>query len=75
MELLLLILIAPALWLLFLPRRVARRIGQFPMIKPAVVGAILLVGWAMLSGLRGTDPPAPAWDYARGDTALRAMLD
>lgn len=73
MEVLLLILIVPALWLFFLPRRVLRRAGQLPMIKPAIVGAIVLVGWAMVSGINRE--PAPEADYARSDGQLRALLE
>ena len=74
MEILLLILIVPAVWLFFLPQRVLRRAGQLPMVKPAIVGAIVLVGWAMLVGLRDEPSPKHA-DYAQSDAQLRALLE
>jgi hypothetical protein len=73
MEFLLLILVVPAVWLFFLPSRVLRRAGQLPMIKPAIVGAIVLVGWAMLTGFNAE--PAAEADYARSDSQLRALLE
>ena len=73
MEFLLLILIVPVVWLVFLPNRVLRRAGQLPMIKPAIVGAVVLVGWAMLSGLN-REAPTHA-NYAESDAQLRALLE
>lgn len=89
MEYLLLLLLVPILWLLFVPRRVLQRAGEWPLFKPAIVGAVVLLGWVLFAGFQrdpadlSSVPDAnlpierrvnQTQDYARGDDQLRMML-
>jgi hypothetical protein len=89
MEYLLLLFVVPVLWLLFVPRRVLNRAGDWPLFKPAIVGVVVLLGWMLyagfnrdpadLSAVPDADKPIErrvnqTQDYARGDDQLRMML-
>jgi hypothetical protein len=75
--------------LLLLPRqRGSFAVG--PLVKPAIVGGVLLAGWLAYSALSVAPRPTPdaladssvpherrtdqTMDYAAGDEALRALL-
>lgn len=86
MEYLLLPLIVVAAWLLFAPKRMLRRAGDWPLFKPALVGVVALIGWMAVTSLMGTPRGGNGADvpierrtdqtqiYARGDDQLRALL-
>jgi hypothetical protein len=73
MELMLLLLAVPVLWLMLLPVRVVGRVRRLPFMSAGFVTALLIAGWLTLTVLNGKSPN-PA-DYASGDAALRAMLE
>jgi hypothetical protein len=77
--------------LFFLFPRASRRPGPWLMlIKPAILGAVVIAGWIAVTTLGGGPPTAidpvetasipherrtdQTMDYARGDEALRALL-
>lgn len=71
MELLLLLLLLPAFWLIMLPRRL---VGVARRHRFALAGIALLL---LAGGWLGTNyftPHPRAIDYAEGDQALREML-
>jgi hypothetical protein len=72
-ELLLLLLAVPILWLLLLPARVVGRARKLPLAGPGVLAIIVVAGWFTYGALQGER--TEAGDYAPGDTALRAILD
>ena len=72
MDLLLLLLAVPLLWLLLLPARLLRRLGKQPMIGPIVLAGLLVAGWAIFAT---GDGDTRRVSYAEGDTQLRAMLE
>lgn len=72
MELLLLLLAVPILWVALWPARALGRIRRHPMAGAGIVALLLVSGWIAFGVLW---PPPPAADYASGDVQLRAMLD
>jgi hypothetical protein len=58
MEILLLILAVPVLWLMLTPRRLLRRASDWPLLKPMIVGAVVLAGWMLVTVMQG--PPHTA---------------
>jgi hypothetical protein len=71
MELLLLLLLIAAVWLMVLPWRVAHTVRRYRMTTAAALTAIALAGLLLLRLGQPAEPPA---DYAIGDATLRAML-
>ncbi len=73
MELLVLLLLIPIAWLLFLPARLAGALRRHRGAGIAVLAVVLVGGWLVLHALN----PAPEarTDYAAGDAALRALLE
>jgi hypothetical protein len=65
MELLLLLLGVPLLWLLSWP---ARLLGRNRIAGFGLIGLLLVGGWVMLR------PPHHADDYAAAEPALRALI-
>ncbi len=71
-------------------RRKAKKPAVSPLVKPAIVGVVALLGVMLFVGLRGNDPADlsavpdadlpierrvnQTQDYARGDDQLRTML-
>jgi hypothetical protein len=70
MELLLLLLLIAAVWLMVLPWRVAHTVRRHRMTTAGALTAIALAGLLLRLG-QPAEPPA---DYAIGDATLRAML-
>lgn len=71
MELLLLLLAVPLIWLLLLPARLMRRVGNLPVLGPILLAGVLVVGWALFVAAGGD---TKLGNYTSGDTQLRAML-
>jgi hypothetical protein len=72
MELLLLLLLLPLIWLLLLPGRIAKGVRQYRFIGIGVLAIALVAGWFVLQFPLG--PPQQSMDYAAGDTELRNIL-
>lgn len=72
MELLLLLLLIPVVWLTLLPSRIAGTLRRHKFAGVAVLVAIAIGAFVML---QLSHPPEPTADYAEGDAALRAMLE
>jgi hypothetical protein len=72
MELLLLLLLVPVIWLMLLPSRIAGTVRRHRVTTAAVLTALAIGGLLLL---QVNHPPAPAADYAEGDATLRAMLE
>lgn len=89
MELFLLLMAVPLIWLLMLPVRAMGKVQQHPF---KTAGILSLLGFGAFVALLGLKPGAPApevpaalvaqhapverpADYAAGDTALRALLE
>ena len=72
MELLLLLLLIPLVWLWLLPGRIAKRAKKYRLAGMGALVLAIAVGWI---GLQVTARPdnAPV-DYAAGDNDLRAIL-
>ena len=72
MELVLLLLLVPLVWVWLLPRRVARRARKFRFTGIAALVLAVAAGWL---GMQVTARPANApVDYAARDDDLRAIL-
>ena len=72
MELLLLLVLVPIVWLIFLPGRIAKRVRAFRL--PAA-GLLAVGAAAVWIGLQFVSAPAqPGIDYSAGDSDLRAIL-
>jgi hypothetical protein len=72
MELLLLLLAVPFIWMLLLPVRVMGRARRLPIRSFGIVALVVVGGVLIIST---TNSEAPPTDYAAGDAALRAMLE
>jgi hypothetical protein len=72
MELLFLLLLVPVIWLMLLPSRIAGTLRRHRYASAAIVIAVLAGGILLLQLNHKPDVPT---DYARGDTALRALLE
>lgn len=72
MELLLLLLLIPIVWLLLLPSRIAGTLKRHRFAGAGVLAAVALGGFLLLQLNHPAEIPA---DYAQGDAALRAMLE
>ncbi len=72
MELLLLLLAVPFMWMLLLPVRVLGGRRRLP-IRSAGILALVVVGGVLIVTTMKSE--APRADYAAGDAALRAMLE
>jgi hypothetical protein len=72
MELLLLLLAVPLIWLLLLPARLMRRVGNLPVLGPILLAGVLVAAWALFAAAGGD---TKLGTYVGGDTQLRAMLD
>lgn len=72
MELLLLLLLIPVLWLVMLPSRIAGTLRRHRFAGAGVLGVIAVGGFVML---QLNHPAEPTADYSPGDAALRAMLE
>ena len=72
MELFLVLLLVPLVWLWLLPGRLAKRAKKYRLAGIGVLLLLIAGGWI---GLQVTQRPdnAPV-DYAAGDNALRALL-
>jgi hypothetical protein len=85
MEIFLLLLAIPVIWLMLLPVRAIGKVQQHPFRAAGILMILAFFGFVAFFGLR-TDPeptvvaalpviePVSA-DYASGDTALRALLE
>ena len=73
MELLLLLLLAPVIWLVFLPARVMGHVRRYPFAEAGVIAGLLLAAWLGFNALGGAPQTTDA--YERGDEQLRALLD
>jgi len=71
MELLLVLLAAPLVWLLLAPVRALSRLRLHPFLGAGLLGALLVAAWLGLSG----PGSSPSTTYATGDTQLRALLE
>lgn len=75
MELLLLLLLVPIIWLGLLPGRIAKRAREYRMAGASLLGGALVAGWIGLQVISSPQQPAaPKVDYSAGDTELRAIL-
>jgi hypothetical protein len=72
MELLLLLLLIPVVWLMLLPSRIAGSLKRHRYAAAAVVAIVALGG---LLVLQFRQPEQTHTDYAQGDSALRALLE
>lgn len=72
MELLLLLLLVPIIWLGLLPGRIAKRARKYRVAGAGVLVGALVAGWVGIQAFSG--PPAAKADYSAGDTELRAIL-
>lgn len=72
MELLFLLLLVPAFWLIMLPRRLAGAARRHRFALTGLVLLILATGWISTTYLAPAPEPL---DYARSDETLRALLD
>jgi hypothetical protein len=72
MELLFLLLLVPAAWLLLLPGRLAKRARKYRFTGAGILLGVLVAGWVGVQAL--SKPPAETVDYAAGDSDLRAIL-
>lgn len=70
MELLIVLLVLPVIWILRLPSRIAGTIRRHRVAGALAV--LALGGFLALQLIHPADRPA---DYAQGDAALRAMLE
>lgn len=74
MEILLVLLIVPLIWLYRLPSRVMGAVRRRPYLSSAIALMLLVTVWTGLNAIGGSTHPRGA-DYGAGDTTLRAMLD
>jgi hypothetical protein len=86
MEIFLLLLAVPVVWLMLLPVRAMGKVQQHPFRAAGILMILAFFGFVAFLGLR-TDPKPTvvaealpvikpvAADYASGDTALRALLE
>lgn len=72
MELLLLLLLIPVVWLALLPSRIAGTLRRHRFAGAGALAAIAIGGFVILQLNHPAEYPA---DYAEGDAALRAMLE
>jgi hypothetical protein len=72
MELLLLLLAVPFIWMLLLPVRVMGRARRLPVRSMGIMALIVVGGILVVTTMKSEAPRA---DYAAGDAALRAMLE
>jgi hypothetical protein len=72
MELLLLLLGVPVMWMLLAPARVIGRARGLPIFSTIIVGAIVIAGVFLFVWMGGKVPSA---DYQQGDVELRALLE
>jgi hypothetical protein len=72
MELLLLLLAVPFVWMLLLPVRVMGRERRLPVRSAGILALVVVGGILVVTTMKREAPPA---DYAAGDAALRAMLE
>jgi hypothetical protein len=72
MELLLLLLAVPFIWMLLLPVRVMGRAQRLPVRSMGIMALIVVGGILVVTTMKSEAPRA---DYAAGDAALRAMLE
>ena len=85
MELFLLLLVVPLVWLMLLPVRAMGKVQQHPFRTAGILAILAFGGFIALFGLRSDPAPTmfaqhsttspAAVDYASGDTALRALLE
>ena len=73
MELLLLLLLVPIVWLVLLPGRVAKRARAFRFPIAGLLAGSAVALWVGLQVFSAAGPQS-AIDYAAGDTELRAIL-
>ena len=71
MELLLLLLAVPFIWML-LPVRVMGRERRLPVRSFGLLALVVVGGVLIISTMKNEAPPT---DYAAGDAALRALLE
>jgi hypothetical protein len=71
MELLLLLLLVPIIWLVLLPGRIAKRARKYRMAGASVLFGAMIAGWV---GIQAFSAAQPKLDYSAGDTELRALL-
>ena len=72
MELLLLLLLVPIIWLLLLPGRIAKRARKYRFTGAGILAGALVAGWIGIQAFSA--PPQQKVDYAEGDDQLRAIL-
>jgi len=72
MELLFLLLLIPAAWLLLLPGRLAKRARKYRFTGAGILLGVLVAGWVGMQAM--SKPQAETVDYAAGDSDLRAIL-
>jgi hypothetical protein len=72
MELLLLLLAVPFIWMLLLPVRVMGRERRLPVRSFGLLALVVVGGVLIISTMKSEAPPT---DYAAGDAALRALLE
>lgn len=72
MELLLLLLLVPIVWLLMLPGRIAKRARKYRFTAAGILVGVLVASWIGVQAFSGAGQQRV--DYAEGDDQLRAML-
>ena len=72
MELLLLLLLVPIVWLLMLPGRIAKRARKYRFTAAGILVGVLVAGWIGVQAFSGAGRQRV--DYAEGDDQLRALL-
>ena len=72
MELLLLLLLVPIIWLLLLPGRIAKRARKYRFTGAGILAGVLVAGWIGIQAFSGAAQQRV--DYAEGDDQLRAIL-
>lgn len=72
MELLLLLLLVPIVWLLLLPGRIAKRARKYRFTAAGILAGALVAGWIGVQAFSGAAQQRV--DYAEGDDQLRAIL-
>lgn len=72
MDLLFLLLLVPAFWLIMLPRRLAGAARRHRFTLTGVLLLVLATGWISANYLTPRLDPV---DYASSDETLRALLD